>query len=79
MPAYTYECQTCDEVFDVRRAMADDSPVVCMSCASQRVQQVYYVPAMVGRAASGTSGAMADANDAYTTGGGCCGGGGCGC
>ena len=77
MPAYTYECQTCDEVFDVRRAMVDESPVVCMSCASQRVQQVYYVPAMVGRASAGTSKAVADANDVYI-GGGCCGGS-CGC
>ena len=49
MPAYTYECETCEDVFDVRRSMTDDSPVVCTTCAGSRVRQVYFAPAMVGR------------------------------
>ena len=74
MPAYTYECQTCEVVFDVRRSMTDDSPVVCTSCASSRVRQVYYAPAMVGRTSSGSTSRAQAANAAYMHGG----GGGCG-
>ncbi|MYD94061.1 MAG: zinc ribbon domain-containing protein [Chloroflexi bacterium] len=74
MPAYTYECETCQDVFDVRRSMTDDSPVVCTMCASSRVRQVYYAPAMVGRSSSGSSSQAQAANAAYMNGG----GGGCG-
>ena len=77
MPAYTYECETCEDVFDVRRSMTDESPVVCTACASSRVRQVYYAPAMVGRASSGSAGQAQAANDAYMGGGGC--GSFCGC
>ena len=78
MPAYTYECQTCEDVFDVRRSMTDDSPVVCTSCASSRVRQVYYAPAMVGRSSSGSASRAQVANNAYMSGGGGCGSS-CGC
>ena len=78
MPAYTYECEMCEDVFDVRRSMTDESPVVCTSCASSRVRQVYYAPAMVGRASSGSAGQAQAANDAYMGGGGGCGSS-CGC
>ena len=78
MPAYTYECEMCEDVFDVRRSMTDESPVVCTSCASSRVRQVYYAPAMVGRASSGSAGQAQAANDAYMSGRGGCGSS-CGC
>ncbi|MDE2898228.1 MAG: zinc ribbon domain-containing protein [Chloroflexota bacterium] len=74
MPAYTYECETCEDVFDVRRSMTDDSPVVCTTCAGSRVRQVYYAPAMVGRSSSGSASQARAANAAYMNGG----GGGCG-
>jgi len=78
MPAYTYECETCEDVFDVRRSMTDDSPVVCTTCAGSRVRQVYYAPAMVGRSSSGSASQAQAANDAYMNGGGGCGSS-CGC
>ncbi len=78
MPAYTYECEKCEDVFDVRRSMTDESPVVCTACASSRVRQVYYAPAMVGRASSGSASQASAANDAYMGGGGGCGSS-CGC
>ena len=78
MPAYTYQCETCEDVFDVRRSMTDDSPVVCTSCAGSRVRQVYYAPAMVGRASSASPSQASAANDAYMGGGGGCGSS-CGC
>lgn len=74
MPAYTYECESCEDVFDVRRSMTDDSPVVCTVCAGSLVRQVYYAPAMVGRSSSGTASRTQAANNAYMSGG----GGGCG-
>ena len=79
MPAYTYECETCGDVFDVRRSMTDDSPVVCTVCAGSRVRQVYYAPAMVGRSSSGSASRAQAANNAYmSSGGGGCGSS-CGC
>ena len=74
MPAYTYECETCQDVFDVRRSMMDESPVVCTTCAGSRVRQVYYAPAMVGRSSSASASQAKTATDAYMNGG----GGGCG-
>ena len=35
MPAYTYECETCGDVFDIRRSMTDESPVVCTVLSQQ--------------------------------------------
>ncbi len=74
MPAYTYECDKCGDIFDVRRSMADESPVVCTTCRSRRVQRVYHALAMVGASSSGSSESPAS----YDAGG-CCGGGACGC
>ncbi len=79
MPAYTYECETCQDVFDVRRSMTDDSQVVCTTCAGSRVRQVYYAPAMVGRASSASASRAQAANDAYRNGGGGSCGSSCGC
>ena len=53
MPAYTYECEQCGDVFDIRRSMTDESPVVCTSCHSKRVRRVYHALAMVGASSSG--------------------------
>ncbi len=78
MPAYPYECDKCGDAFEIRRAMSDDSPVVCTACGSKRVRRVYHAFAMVGAGSSGAP--EASANDAYMSGGGgCCGGGACGC
>ena len=74
MPAYTYECETCGDVFDIRRSMTDESPVVCTSCHSQRVRRVYHALAMVGASASGGG----DSQPAYDAGSSCCGSA-CGC
>lgn len=52
MPAYTYECEKCGDVFDIRRSMTDESPVVCTSCRSKRVRRVYHAFAMVGASSS---------------------------
>lgn len=74
MPAYTYECEKCGDVFDIRRSMTDESPVVCTSCRSKRVRRIYHAPAMVGASSSG-SGESAPAFAAGTR----CRGGFCGC
>jgi putative FmdB family regulatory protein len=34
MPAYDYRCTSCDLVFELRRAHADATPVICPSCGS---------------------------------------------
>ncbi|HCU73588.1 MAG: hypothetical protein CL790_06415 [Chloroflexi bacterium] len=78
MPAYTYECPQCETVFDVHRQMTDNSPVVCTTCTSNRVRQVYYAPAMVGRTSSDPSGVSAANAEYSSSNGGCCGGS-CGC
>ena len=75
MPAYTYECHKCGDVFDVRRGMTDESPVVCTTCRSTLVLRVYHALAMVGASSSGSSESM-PSFDAGA--GGCCGGA-CGC
>ena len=74
MPAYTYECEKCGDVFDIRRSMTDDSPVVCTSCRSKRVRRVYHALAMVGASSSASS----ESQPAYDAGASCCGGA-CGC
>ena len=79
MPAYTYECDKCGDVFDVRRGMADESPVVCTTCHSKGVRRVYHALAMVsgGEVSSGSSSGSSAAFEAGTSG--CCSGGMCGC
>ena len=76
MPAYTYTCKKCDDVFDIRRSMSDEGPVVCTACGSRHVQRVYQALAVVG-AGHQRSGPAAS-NEAYMNGGGGCGST-CGC
>lgn len=40
MPTYEYKCSHCLFVFDLRRSISDDSPVVCPKCGSP-AQQVF--------------------------------------
>ncbi len=74
MPAYTYECEKCGDVFDIRRSMTDESPVVCTTCRSKRVRRIYHALAMVGASSSGGG----ESQPAYNVGSSCCGGS-CGC
>lgn len=76
MPLYDYRCRTCDEVFEVRRSMADDTPVPCPSGHAETVKLLAFA-AIGGRATPGP-GAAYPAPGAGGGGGGCCGGA-CGC
>lgn len=71
VPRYDYRCATCDDTFEVRRSMADESPVECPSGHAD-VKRLLSVFASVG-ASSGSEPMPAPA-----MGGGCCGGA-CGC
>lgn len=35
MPAYDYKCDACDQVFEVKRSLSDDSPVTCPTCEGE--------------------------------------------
>ena len=67
---YDYRCTICDEAFEVRRSMTDDSPVTC-SQGHAEVRKLLTMFASVGAATGG------DPMPAGG-GGGCCGGA-CGC
>jgi putative FmdB family regulatory protein len=41
MPWYDYQCEKCGAVFEVQRAMSDDSKVKCHACGSARTVQIY--------------------------------------
>lgn len=71
VPRYDYRCASCDDTFEVRRSMADDSPVQCPAGHAD-VKRLLSVFASVGTA-GGSEPAPAPA-----MGGGCCGGA-CGC
>ena len=73
MPAYAYICKKCAEAFEVRRAMTDESPVICSTCGSRRVRRVYQALALVGAPSTRGGSGESAASD-----GGCCGGA-CGC
>jgi putative FmdB family regulatory protein len=74
VPLYDYRCRTCDEVFEVRRSMADDAPVACPSGHADTVKLLAFA-AVGGRATPGPGGAYPAPG---AGGGGCCGGA-CGC
>ncbi len=49
MPVYDYRCNDCQEVFEVRRAMADSSQAaVCPVCHGEKTARVYSAPNVVG-------------------------------
>ncbi|WP_436793835.1 FmdB family zinc ribbon protein [Actinospongicola halichondriae] len=73
MPRYDYRCATCDDTFEVRRSMTDDSPVRCPDGHAD-VKRLLSVFASVGA----SSGSDAAPMSAPSMGGGCCGGA-CGC
>ena len=41
MPTYDRYCFSCDEIFEIRRSMSDDSPVVCPKCNGTQTRQVF--------------------------------------
>jgi putative FmdB family regulatory protein len=41
MPAYDYECEACEQRFEVRRHMNDAAPAACPECGSGPVRRVY--------------------------------------
>lgn len=74
VPTYDFRCRTCDDVFEVRRPMAEsDQPAVCPAGHADTVK-LLSVFASVGSASPSTSAQPA----ARPSGGGCCGGA-CGC
>jgi putative FmdB family regulatory protein len=77
MPLYEYRCRTCDDTFELRRAMSESSePATCPSGHDGAVR-LLSVFASVG-ASNGQSGGMsAGAAPAPSSGGGC--GASCGC
>jgi putative FmdB family regulatory protein len=32
MPTYDYKCPACDEVFEIKRSLSDETPVTCPIC-----------------------------------------------
>ena len=44
VPTYEYKCGNCLLVFDLRRSMKDDSPVMCPKCGSLAKQVFSSVP-----------------------------------
>jgi putative FmdB family regulatory protein len=74
VPLYEYRCRTCDEHFELRRAMSDaNAPASCPSGHGDTVRLLSLF---------GVAGSAADASPAMASsapaGGGCCGGA-CGC
>ena len=44
MPIYEYECNKCEEKFELRRSIADsDSEVECPKCGAENPQRVFSV------------------------------------
>jgi len=42
MPIYEYECEKCDEKFELRRSIADsDSEVKCPKCGAENPRRVF--------------------------------------
>ena len=41
MPTYDRYCFSCEEIFEIRRSMSDDSPVVCPKCKGTKTRQVF--------------------------------------
>lgn len=42
MPIYEYECEKCDEKFELRRGMNDsDAEVKCPKCGAERPRRVF--------------------------------------
>jgi len=41
MPSYDRYCFTCDEIFEIRRAMSDTSAVKCPKCGGEKNRQVF--------------------------------------
>lgn len=41
MPAYDMYCFDCDEIFEVRRSITDDSALACSKCEGSKVRQVF--------------------------------------
>ena len=45
MPLYDYHCYKCDEIFEIKQSIHDDSPVLCATCGTVAKQR--FVPATV--------------------------------
>jgi putative FmdB family regulatory protein len=41
MPRYDFQCESCEEVFEVKRSFSDTGPVACKACGSQSTHQVF--------------------------------------
>jgi putative FmdB family regulatory protein len=73
MPLYEYRCRTCDDVFELRRAMSEsNAPADCPHGHADTVRLLSVF------ASAGSAAAATVARSGGAPSGGCCGGG-CGC
>lgn len=47
MPAYDYECKTCDHTFEVSHKMSEPGPKSCPKCNGRRIEKVFLTPPAV--------------------------------
>lgn len=63
MPAYTYRCQACASVFELRMsisAYSSETPVPCPECASERTERSFgAVNVLTGSRTGGSAAACA--------------------
>lgn len=69
MPIYEYECNKCENIFEVSMSMRDkeDKIIICPKCKSGDVVQLFY----------GVKVNLAKKSTINNSSGGCCGGQGC--
>ena len=47
MPTYDYQCEKCNTVFEEVRHISDRKNVVCPSCGSDKIRQVFITAPMI--------------------------------
>jgi len=47
MPTYTYECKSCDNLFDVMRSLSNKSHQSCVSCGSLETKRKLSSPSFI--------------------------------
>ncbi len=77
MPAYEYQCNTCDGHFEIRQKMTDGAIEICPACGGSVKRIISGGAGAITRGGS-QSASYAGGSRMCEMGGGCCGGGACG-
>lgn len=46
MPTYDYQCEKCENVFEIKRSINDVSSVICPDCNNEKTRKLISIPAI---------------------------------